>query len=192
MVPRKKHSCKFPECGNFYNANVDKGINKHFFKFPKNHDLCVKWKLICGIDINVNSENMRICKDHFRTVDFVNFTKHLLNPNVIPKRSEKSDNLIPVQILPPTTDENLNSCRPLRDANVSAVNTNSFNSDVNSDTVCEETPVHPSCSYDTNTFNNVALSDLVINNSKDANSIKDLNGEEECEEETMCICDQES
>jgi len=115
MTPRKKYSCKFSGCGNSYYVKVDRNINKHFYKFPKNHDLCMKWKMICGVGISINCQNMRVCEDHFQPVDFVNFTKHLLNPNVVPKKIEKSNNLIPVQISPPlSTDKtDRNYCRPV-------------------------------------------------------------------------------
>jgi len=135
MTPRKKYSCKFPGCDNSYYVKVDGAINKHFYKFPKNHDLCMKWKMICGIGISVNCQNMRVCENHFQPVDFVNFTKHLLNPNVVPTKIKKPNNLIPVQISPPlsTNKTDRNYCRPveLNDANTSTVYTDSFNNDVN-------------------------------------------------------------
>jgi len=186
MTPRKKYSCKFPGCDNSYYVKVDGGINKQFYKFPKNHDLCMKWKMICGIDISVNCQNMRVCENHFQPVDFVNFTKHLLNPNVVPTKIKKPNNLISVQISPPlSTDKtDQNYCRPveLNDANTSTVYTDSFNNDVNANTVCEENPAHP---CDTNTFDNITVN-------KDANySVDNSNDEKECEETVICICDKE-
>jgi len=77
---------------------------------------------------------MRVCENHFQPVNFFNFTKHLLNPNVVPRKIEKLNNLIPVQISPPlSTDKtDRNYCRPveLRDTNASTVYTNSFNNDM--------------------------------------------------------------
>ncbi|TGZ56285.1 Uncharacterized protein DBV15_11732 [Temnothorax longispinosus] len=107
MPSRKKFSCKFPECANSYywsKGEANTVVNKRFYRFPKNSEISTKWKMICGIDININCRNIYICEDHFYKQDSVNFNKHLLNPNVIPKHIRISD-LVTVQTAAFTTSQ---------------------------------------------------------------------------------------
>lgn len=136
MALRKKYSCKFPECSNSYywsKDNIVKAINKHFYRFPKNPDISTKWKMICGIDINMNCRNMYICEDHFQKEDFLNFTKHLLKPNIIPKHIEMSNNLVPIQISAVFEKDAINNnyCQPIINETSSAVCNDFSNKDVN-------------------------------------------------------------
>lgn len=64
----------------------------------------MQWKKICGIKLTENCRNKFVCEDHFEKEDFVNFTKHLLNPLVIPSRLQSvchSSNLISTEISMP-------------------------------------------------------------------------------------------
>jgi len=115
----------------------------------------------------------------------------MLNPNVVPKKIEELDNLIPVQISPPLpTDKiDLNYCRSLSHASAFTIYSCNNNINiVNENTVNEENPVHP---YDINMFDNISINnnnkDNNNNNSKaNSEAIDNLNDEKKCEE-IMCI-----
>lgn len=173
MPSRKKYSCKFPECGNSYywsKGEADKIVNKRFYRFPNNSDISTKWKMICGIDTNINCRNMYICEEHFRKEDFVNFTKHLLKPNVIPKHIEISDT-IQTSIAFEKDPVHNNDCQPIinetfavvsSDSNNNEVNVNMCDTSMNSGTISDETPAD---FYDNSMFQNV-----LFHNSNDSQS----------------------
>lgn len=101
MLLHKKYSCKFRNCINSYywSKNENKKIvNKRFFRFPKHPQILVKWKEVCGINIDSNCLNKFMCEDHISEQNFVNSSKHLLNPNVVPKQIVNS---IPVEVTAP-------------------------------------------------------------------------------------------
>lgn len=97
MPPHKKFSCQFPNCNNGYywcKNNLERVQNKHFYRFPTNSAVNIKWKKICGIKLTENCRNKYVCEDHFQKEDFVNFTKHALNPFVVPSRLQSDSNLL--------------------------------------------------------------------------------------------------
>lgn len=202
MPSRKKYSCKFPKCINSYywsKGETNKVINKRFYRFPKNPDISVKWKMISGMDVSINCRNMYICEDHFEKEDFVNFTKHMLKPNVIPKHIEIPDNLVPIQISAAFEKDPIdnNYCQPiinesavcndLNDNNANNINVN--DTLVNNNTVSEKTPD----SYDS-IFTNVQV-DNSDNNDRETlsgnNLTFDLTNADltYVENRSICICD---
>lgn len=194
MPPRKKYSCKFPKCNNSYywsKGVADKIINKRFYRFPKNLDISTKWKMICGINISTNCRNMYICEDHFCKEDFVNFTKHLLKPNIVPKHIETSDNLVMSQISATfeNNSANNNYCQPIVNE-TSATCNDSNNNEVNinmCDPVSDKTSAY---FYDTSMFQNVQVHNS--NNNQLENSAKlNLTNVENDENKPICICDNE-
>jgi hypothetical protein len=84
VVGRKKYCCMYPGCNNWYFTNVPEDfVNKHFFRFPKDHHYHQLWRNICKIDASTSSTFMTICEDHFVDSDFVNVKKNKLNPDVV-------------------------------------------------------------------------------------------------------------
>lgn len=184
MPLHKKYSCKFPKCGNSYywsKGEANRIVNKRFYRFPKNLDISTKWKMICGIDISINCLNFYICEDHFQKEDFVNFTKHLLKPNVIPKHIEVSS-----AVCNDLNNNEVNISAICNDLN-NKVNINICDTSVNSDTVSDETPAD---FYDNSMFQNVQ-----VHNSNDDQSgnILKLNSTnaDNSENGPICICDNE-
>lgn len=121
MAPQLKFSCRFPGCGNAYywcRSGTEKIKNKHFYRFPRNPTVSIKWKSICDIDVTQECRNKFICEDHFQQTDFVNFTRHALNPFAVPSRLETESNLIPIQVTAPFENdpENTNYLQPLNSA----------------------------------------------------------------------------
>lgn len=97
MPSKKKYTCKYFNCNNSYYWNKGSGeqvVNKHFFRFPKNHDAALKWKLICKIDPSKDCKSFSVCEDHFSQNDFVNISKTKLKSNVMPIEYETTDSLI--------------------------------------------------------------------------------------------------
>lgn len=93
MAFQKKVSCRFPGCTNaYYWCRGEKVENKHFYRFPRNSAVLIKWKSICDIDVAQDCYNKFVCEDHFQQTDFVNFTKHALNPFAVPSRLETESN----------------------------------------------------------------------------------------------------
>ncbi|CAH1366216.1 unnamed protein product [Tenebrio molitor] len=93
VVGRKKYSCKYPGCNNWYYVNVSAGfVNKHFFTFPKDAHQNQLWKDACEIDEVQNVEHWKICDDHFEASSFVNERKERLNTGSVPKLYEHSAN----------------------------------------------------------------------------------------------------
>jgi hypothetical protein len=93
VVGRKKYSCKYPGCNNWYYVNVSAGfVNKHFFTFPKDAHQNQLWKDACEIDEVQNVEHWKICEDHFEASSFVNERKERLNTGSVPKLYEHSAN----------------------------------------------------------------------------------------------------
>ena len=121
MPLRKKFSCQFPNCSNGYywcKENVEKVRNKHFYRFPTNPAVNIKWKKICGINLTENCRNKFVCEDHFQKEDFVNFTKHALNPFVVPSRLQSdSTNLLP-EVSIPFKNKTANCCEQLNSTNL--------------------------------------------------------------------------
>lgn len=176
MPSRKKYSCKFPGCGNAYfwsTGEGDKIANKRFFRFPNNSDISTKWKRICNIDISINSRNMYVCEAHFREEDFINHTKHRLNPNVLPKNIEIEQNSIPREMNSFQNDPvDYNNCNPSNNnkenvniiqislicndscGNPSGVNTCDMSTSVLVDTAPTETPVFENSIFQNNEFSN--------------------------------------
>ncbi|XP_072756955.1 uncharacterized protein [Anoplolepis gracilipes] len=195
MPSRKKYSCKFPKCGNSYywsKGEVNKVINRRFYRFPKNPDISTKWKMISGIDVSMNCRNMYICEDHFEKEDFVNFTKHLLKPNVIPKHIEIPDNLVPIHISAAFEKDPIdnNYCQPIYESavcndlnNNNAININVNDTLVNNNTVSEKTP-----DFYGSIFKNVQVDNSDNNDSETLpeNNLKfDLTN---AENRSICIC----
>ncbi|KAF2878959.1 hypothetical protein ILUMI_27232, partial [Ignelater luminosus] len=84
VVGRKKYSCKYPGCNNWYYTKLPEGfVNKHFFRFPRNSLYHQLWKDICNITV-ANAKNFFVCEDHFKDSDFVNERKERLNINAVP------------------------------------------------------------------------------------------------------------
>lgn len=113
MPPRKKFSCQFPNCSNGYywcKSRLGKVQNKHFYRFPANPVINVQWKKICNINLTENCRNKYVCEDHFQKEDFVNFTRHALNPLVVPSRLQSDSNFQNDPEIP-------NYCQPLNSVN---------------------------------------------------------------------------
>jgi hypothetical protein len=98
VAGRKKYSCKYPGCNNWYYVNISGGfVNKHFFKFPKDVHQIQLWKAACKVDEVHNIDNWRICEDHFEAKSFVNERKERLNTGCLPKPYELSSCDLQVQ-----------------------------------------------------------------------------------------------
>ena len=41
------------------------------FRFPKNGDVCSKWKTFCRLNDNDNVSTLRICSGHFTSSDYM-------------------------------------------------------------------------------------------------------------------------
>lgn len=97
MQANIKFRCSYPNCENsFIWSNKEKIENKHFYKFRKNKEAFMKWKKACGFVDNASCINKRICEDHFQRKDFINITKHRLNPNAVPHIVNGVENRIPI------------------------------------------------------------------------------------------------
>lgn len=73
--------------------------NNFSSRFPKNREICLKWKQFCGLREVDDVRAIYICSFHFRPEDFRIHTlaakKHLLNPEAVPSiRSRKQQTLI--------------------------------------------------------------------------------------------------
>ncbi|KAJ3625285.1 hypothetical protein MTP99_018840 [Tenebrio molitor] len=98
VAGRKKYSCKYPGCNNWYYVNISGGfVNKHFFNFPKDVHQIQLWKAACKVDEVHNIDNWRICEDHFEAKSFVNERKERLNTGCLPKPYELSSCDLQVQ-----------------------------------------------------------------------------------------------
>lgn len=61
--------CAVESCPNvFQRYNADCGFK--CFDFPRNNDLCAVWKQVCKIPPHCNTENLKICSDHFDIGDY--------------------------------------------------------------------------------------------------------------------------
>jgi len=148
MAPQIKFSCRFPGCSNgYYWCKGEKIKNKHFYRFPRNPAVLIKWKSICDI-ITQNCRNKFVCEDHFQQTDFVNFTRHALNPFAVPSHLATESNLIPIQVSPPFENDpdNTNCLQPLNSVvespfihNINAISTSIVTIDGNSSTVNNDT-----------------------------------------------------
>jgi len=134
MSLRKKFSCQFPNCSNGYywcKGGFRKVQNKHFYRFPTNPVVNVQWKKICDINLIENCRNKYVCEDHFQKKDFVNFTRHALNPFVVPSQIHSDSNLLPIEISTSLQDDSevTNYCQPFNSVNSLAT---SASNDLNS------------------------------------------------------------
>lgn len=195
----KKFSCQFPNCSNGYywcKDGLEKVRNKHFYRFPTNPAVNVQWKKICGINLTENCRNKYICEDHFQKEDFVNFTRHALNPFVVPFRLQSDSNLLPIEIS--TSFQNdpeiTNYCQPLN-----SVNSFAASSDINStSTVSQAAADNVSSRIDSNIASEDVSANLHVEQSLDTRieSVNDnssnnisytINSNNFCKQD--CICE---
>ncbi|XP_071579307.1 uncharacterized protein [Temnothorax nylanderi] len=182
MPLRKKFSCQFSKCNNGYywcKGGLEKVQNKHFYRFPTNSAVNVQWKKICGINLTENCCNKYICEDHFKKEDFVNFTKHALNPFVVPSQLQSDSNLCPIEISTPfqNNPEVTNYCQPLNSVNslvsndlnststVSQATADNISNRIDSNIASEDISVNLNVeqSLDTQIDSNVASEDISVN-----------------------------
>jgi hypothetical protein len=70
--------------GTYYTRVLEGFVNKHFFKFPKDHIQHQIWKDICKIDISKSSKFATVCEDHFDDSAFLNENRNRLNFRAVP------------------------------------------------------------------------------------------------------------
>jgi hypothetical protein len=68
----------------YYTRVLEGFVNKHFFKFPKDHIQHQIWKDICKIDISKSSKFATVCEDHFDDSAFLNENRNRLNFRAVP------------------------------------------------------------------------------------------------------------
>lgn len=118
---------------------------KHFYRFPTNTEVNIKWKKICGIKLTENCRNKYVCEDHFQK-DFVNFTKHALNPFVVPSQLSFENN-----------SETVNNNEQLN-----LVNSFIAASDLNSTSIISQATAEVSDKIDSDTVSKDALDNLNV------------------------------
>ena len=85
ITGRIKYSCKFPKCTNRYYAPNSGVKNKRFHRFPSsNQEIQDKWKLVCGIDLHINTKHFYVCEDHFTAADYRSHLRNRLNCQAVP------------------------------------------------------------------------------------------------------------
>lgn len=187
MPLRKKFSCQFPNCSNGYywcKDGLEKVQNKHFYRFPINPAVNVKWKKICGINLTQNCRNKYVCEDHFNKEDFVNFTRHALNPFVVPSELQNEFNLLPIEISTPFQNnrETINYCEQLH-----SVNSLTASGDLNDTSTISQTTAD-------NVFNringNIASEDIPANLNVEESSVTHTESvNEDSFNISNCICE---
>lgn len=202
MPLHKKFSCQFPNCNNGYywdKHGLEKAQNKHFYRFPTDPDVNIKWKKICGINLTVNCRNKYVCEDHFKKEDFVNFTRHKLNSFVVPSQLQSNLNLLPIKISTPFQNNpetannyeqqnSVNSFTTFNDLNstfvVSQVTADNVFSRTDSNIVFENIPANLNVEQNLNTHTE-NVNDYMSNNISSTIS-QTIQSNNFCEQD--CIC----